>query len=43
VLIVDTADRTVAWLGRSDDYQPVSQSMLVALGPAELAAQLDWP
>jgi putative restriction endonuclease len=44
VLIVDTAERTVTWLGRGDgEYRPVPQSRLVALGPDELVAQLDWP
>ena len=44
VLIVDPAERTVIWLGlRDGEYEPVGRSGLIALGPTELAAQLDWP
>lgn len=44
VLILDPAERTVAWLAlREGQYQPVSRSGLVELGAAELADRLDWP
>jgi hypothetical protein len=44
LLIVDPAERTVAWLGlRDGEYEPVRRSALIELGPAELAEQLDWP
>jgi Uma2 family endonuclease len=44
VLLVDPAGRTVTWLAlRDGNYQPVQASGLIGLGPAELAAQLDWP
>ncbi len=44
VLTVDPAERTVTWLALHDgEYQPVQRSGLIALGPAELAARLDWP
>ena len=44
VLIVDPDERTVAWLGlRDGEYDPLQRSGLIALGPVELAEQLDWP
>jgi Uma2 family endonuclease len=44
VLLVDPATRTVTWLAlRDGDYRPVEASGLIAFGPAELAARLDWP
>jgi Uma2 family endonuclease len=44
VLIVDPAERTVNWLGLSGgEYRPLERSALIELGPAELAAKLDWP
>jgi len=45
VLIVDPAERTVTWLGLREGgvYEPVGRSGLIALGPTELAEQLDWP
>jgi Uma2 family endonuclease len=44
VLLVDPATQTVTWLALGDgDYQPVAASALIALGPNELAEQLDWP
>lgn len=44
ILIVDPTERTVTWLGlRSGEYEPVRRSGLIALGPVELAEQLDWP
>ncbi len=44
VLLVDPSTRTVTWLAlRDGDYQPVRASGLIALGPSELAEQLDWP
>lgn len=44
VLLVDPAERSVTWLALRDGaYEPVQRSELIELGPAELAAQLDWP
>ncbi len=45
VLIIDPAKRAVHWLALDEqgEYRPVEQSGLVELGPAELAAQIDWP
>lgn len=44
ILLVDPVQRTVTWLALRDGaYEPVEQSALVELGPAELAAQIDWP
>jgi Uma2 family endonuclease len=44
VLLVDPVKRTVEWLAlREGEYAPVERSALIELGPAELAAQIDWP
>lgn len=45
LLIVDPQERKVHWLGLEADgrYRPVERSGLIALGPAELAALVDWP
>jgi hypothetical protein len=44
VLLVDPAERSVTWLRLHDGaYEAVERSGLIALGPAELAARLDWP
>jgi hypothetical protein len=44
VLIVDPAKRTVAWLGlRDGEYERLDRSRLIDLGPAELAALINWP
>jgi len=44
VLLVDPAERTVAWLALHDgEYEPIQHSGLIDLGPAELAEQIDWP
>ena len=44
VLIVDSAEQTVTWLGlRDGKYEPVGHSGLIELGLTELAAQLHWP
>ncbi len=44
VLIVDPGERTVTWLAlREGEYRAVGRSGLVALGPAALADQIDWP
>jgi Putative restriction endonuclease len=44
VLLVDPAERTVTWLALHDgDYQTVGHSRLIELGPAEVAARLNWP
>ncbi len=44
VLILDPAGRTVDWLVlEQEGYRAVQRSRLVELGPAELAAAIDWP
>jgi len=44
LLIVDPDKRTVHWLRLAEgEYQPVEQSGLIDLGPAELAQRIDWP
>ena len=45
LLIVDPHERQVHLLGLQPDrsYRPVECSKLIALGPAELAEQIDWP
>lgn len=44
LLIVDPRDCTVHWLALTGgEYVPVERSTVIPLGPAELAAQLDWP
>jgi Uma2 family endonuclease len=44
ILLVDPEERQVTWLAlRDGEYEPVQRSGLIDLGPAELAAQLDWP
>lgn len=45
LLIVDPENREVHWLAlqAGGEYQPIEQSALVALGPAQLAEQIDWP
>ena len=45
LLIVDPHGRRVHWLALQTDgeYRPIERSALVALGPAELAEQIDWP
>ncbi len=47
VLIVDPAEHAehaVHWLALTDsDYRDVQRSTLIDLGPAELAARIDWP
>lgn len=44
VLIVDPAERTVAWLAlREGEYRAAQRSGLVESGPAELSEQIDWP
>lgn len=44
LLIVDPNERRVHWLGlRGGGYQPIKRSSLIALGPAELTAQIEWP
>ncbi len=45
LVIVDPCERRVQWLAltASGDYQPVEQSALIALGPAQLADRIDWP
>jgi hypothetical protein len=44
LLIVDKQECRVHWLQLTDgDYEPVQRSGLVALGPDELASQIDWP
>lgn len=44
VLIVDPERRSVHWLGlEGGEYRPIERSGLIELGPAELAARVDWP
>jgi Uma2 family endonuclease len=44
LLIVDPDKRTVTWLAlTSRGYEPIDQSRLIGLGPAQLARQLAWP
>ena len=45
LLIVDPQERRVDWLGLqpSGEYRPTGRSRLIALGPAQLAEQIDWP
>jgi len=45
LLIVDPQERRVHWLELQPEgeYRPVERSGLIALGPAELAARIDWP
>jgi Uma2 family endonuclease len=45
LLIVDPQERKVYWLGlqAGGEYRPVERSELIALGPSELAALVDWP
>jgi Uma2 family endonuclease len=44
VLIVDPQSKSVDWLALAErSYQPVKRSALIELGPAELAARIDWP
>jgi Uma2 family endonuclease len=44
ILIVDPAEQTVTWLAlREGEYRAVQRSDLVALGPAVLADQIEWP
>lgn len=45
LLIVDPQERKVHWLGLRPDgeYRPIDRSGLIALGPVELAEQIDWP
>ncbi len=45
LLIIDPAQRVVHWLAldAQGEYQPVRQSGLIDLGPAQLAEQIDWP
>jgi Uma2 family endonuclease len=44
VLIVDPTEHAVHWLALADgEYSDVQRSGLIDLGPAELAARIDWP
>jgi Uma2 family endonuclease len=44
LLIVDPQERQVHWYAlRDGEYEPVERSVLIELGPAELAGQLTWP
>ncbi|HYB22793.1 MAG TPA: Uma2 family endonuclease [Solirubrobacteraceae bacterium] len=44
VLIVDPGQRAVHWLAlEKGEYRPVERSGVIELGPAELAARIDWP
>jgi hypothetical protein len=44
VLIVDPAEHAVYWLALAGgEYHDVQRSGLIDLGPADLAARIDWP
>jgi hypothetical protein len=46
VLIVDPQQRSIEWLALDKDtgsYHPTQHSALIDLGPAALAARIDWP
>ena len=45
LLIVDPEQRRVHWLALQPggEYREIERSSLIALGPAELAEQIDWP
>jgi len=44
VLIVDPDEHAVHWLALADgEYHDVQRSGLIDLGPADLAARIDWP
>jgi Uma2 family endonuclease len=45
LLIVDPAEHEVHWLALTGEssYEPIERSRLIDLGPASLAAQIDWP
>ena len=44
LVIVEREERRVHWLRLTGtEYTPVQRSRLIELGPAELAAQIDWP
>jgi Uma2 family endonuclease len=44
LLIVDPDQRKVHWLALVGEcYEPISRSEPIALGPAELEAQINWP
>jgi len=44
LLIVDPQERVVHWFAlKHSKYEPVQQSALIDLGPAELTKQLTWP
>jgi len=45
LVIVDPQDRRVRWLALTPDgqYRDTARSALIELGPAELAARIDWP
>jgi Uma2 family endonuclease len=44
VLIVDPEQHAVHWLALDgSEYRPIERSGVIELGPAELAARIDWP
>jgi Uma2 family endonuclease len=44
LLVVDPEEHVVHWMAlKSGEYVDVESSDLIALGPAELADQIDWP
>jgi Uma2 family endonuclease len=45
LLIVDSQERRVHWLALQPggEYREIERSALLALGPVELAEQIDWP
>jgi Uma2 family endonuclease len=44
LLIIDPHKQTVDWLALQEgEYQPIKQSRVIDLGPAQLAEQISWP
>ena len=44
VVVVDPADRTVAWMALVDGrYEPVERSALLDVDVATVAEAIDWP
>ncbi len=44
ILIVDPAERVIAWYHRgSDGFEPTARSALLGVTATDLAAQIDWP
>jgi Uma2 family endonuclease len=44
LLIIDPDKHTVQWLAPAGgEYRPIERSLLIELGPGELAERIDWP